>query len=212
MMKPYRMLGAALGWFTIVTQYWLNVQQFGVVLATITYFGFFTMLGNILVAFAFAAPLCPGFPGAGFFHRPGVRTAIAVYIVVVDVIFYLLLRKIYTPTGLGGVLNLLLHYIMPPLYVVDWLVFVPKQSLSYRQIPFWLIFPIAYLAVVLVRGAASGYYPYPFLDAGMFGYRQIAINIAALSLFFILLAAALVALGRWQAGPRRNASNTPVPE
>jgi hypothetical protein len=208
-MKLYRMLGAALGWFTIVTQFVLNVQQFGLPLAIITYFGFFTMLGNIQVAFAFAAALFPKFPGAAFFNRPGVRTAIAVYIVVVDVIFYLLLRKTYTPTGLGGILNLLLHYIMPPLYVVDWVAFVPKQSLAYRQIPYWLIFPIAYAVEVLVRGAYDGYYPYPFLDARQFGYHQISINIAALSLFFILLSAAFVAAGRWQAGLSRISARIP---
>jgi hypothetical protein len=207
-MKSYRVFGAALGWFTCVTQFYLNTQQFGLVLAAITYFGFFTMLGNIQVAMAFAAPLVPRFPGAGFFTRPGVRTAIAVYIIVVDVIFYLLLRKIYNPPGFGAVLNVLLHYIMPPLYVFDWIAFVPKQSLQYRQIIAWQIFPIAYAVVVMLRGALTGYYPYPFLDAGTYGYPQVAINIAVLSAFFILLSAALVTLGRLQAGAQRRTTTT----
>jgi hypothetical protein len=202
MMKPYRMVGAALGWFTIVTQYWLNIQQDGLLPGTITYFGFFTMLGNIQVAIAFAAPLFPRFPGAAFFNRPGVRTATAVYIIVVDVIFYLLLRKIYNPPGLGAVLNVLLHYLMPPLYVLDWLAFVPKQGLRYWQIVFWQIFPIGYAIATMLRGALTGYYPYPFLDVGRYGYGQIAINIAVLSAFFILLSAGLVAVGRLQAGLR----------
>jgi hypothetical protein len=199
-MKPYRIVGAALGWFTIIAQYVLNIQQDGVLPGTITYFGFFTMLGNIQVAIAFAAPLLPQFPGAAFFNRPGVRSAVAVYIFVVDVIFYLLLRKVYDPTGFGAVLNLSLHYILPPLYVLDWLAFVPKQSLSYRQIAYWQIFPIAYAIVTMTRGAMTGYYPYPFLDAGKYGYGQIAINIAVLSAFFILLSAGFVAVGRFQAG------------
>jgi hypothetical protein len=199
-MKPYRMMGAALGWFTCVAQFYLNVRDDGLLLATIAYFGFFTMLGNIQVALAFAAPLVPRFPGAAFFNRPGVRTAIAVYITVVDVIFYFLLRKVYVPTGFGAVLNVLLHYIMPPLYVLDWLAFVPKQSLRYRQVPFWLIFPLAYAVVTMVRGAYTHYYPYGFLDAGQYGYRQISINIALLTLFFIFLSVGFVALGRWQAG------------
>ena len=199
-MKPYRMLGAALGWFTIVAQYIVNVQQMGLSQATVVYFGFFTMLGNILVAMAFAAPLLPAFPGAGFFNRPGVRSAVAVYIIVVDVIFYLLLRTVYDPAGLGAVLNVLLHYLMPPLYVLDWLAFTPKQDLRYRQIPYWQIFPIAYAIVIMLRGALTGYYPYPFLDAGKYGYGPIAINIAVLSAFFILLSAGLVTIGRLQAG------------
>jgi len=199
-MKPYRIVGAALGWFTIIAQYVLNIQQDGFLPGTITYFGFFTMLGNIQVAIAFAAPLLPQFPGAAFFNRPGVRTAVAVYIFVVDVIFYLLLRKVYDPTGFGAVLNLFLHYILPPLYVLDWLAFVPKQSLSYRQIAYWQIFPIVYAVLTMTRGAVTGYYPYPFLDAGKYGYGQITINIAVLSAFFILLSAGFVAVGRLQAG------------
>jgi hypothetical protein len=199
-MKPYRIVGAALGWFTIIAQYVLNIQQDGVIPGTITYFGFFTMLGNIQVAIAFAAPLAPQFPGAAFFNRPGVRTAVAVYIFVVDVIFYLLLRKVYDPTGFGAVLNLFLHYILPPVYVLDWLAFVPKQSLSYRQIAYWQIFPIVYAILTMTRGAITGYYPYPFLDAGKYGYGQIAINIAVLSAFFILLSGGFVAVGRLQAG------------
>jgi hypothetical protein len=199
-MKPYRIVGAALGWFTIIAQYVLNIQQDGFLPGTITYFGFFTMLGNIQVAIAFAAPLLPQFPGVAFFNRPGVRTAVAVYIFVVDVIFYLLLRKVYDPTGFGAVLNLFLHYILPPLYVLDWLAFVPKQSLSYRQIAYWQIFPIVYATLTMTRGAVTGYYPYPFLDAGKYGFGQIAINIAVLSAFFILLSAGFVAVGRLQAG------------
>ena len=202
MEKPYRIVGAALGWFTIVMQYWLNIQQDGVLPGTITYFGFFTMLGNIQVAVAFASPLFPQFPGAAFFNRPGVRTAVAVYIFVVDVIFYLLLRKVYDPSGFGAVLNVFLHYLIPPLYVLDWLLFVPKQSLRYAQIINWQIFPLAYAIVTMLRGALTGYYPYPFLDSGKYGYGPIAINIVVLSAFFILLSAGFVAVGRFQAGLR----------
>jgi len=211
-MKPYRIFGAALGWFTCNAQYYLNVRDDGLLLATITYFGFFTMLGNIQVALAFAAPLFPGAPGAAFYNRPGVRTAIAVYITVVDIIFYLLLRKVYTPTGFGAVLNVFLHYILPPLYVLDWLAFVPKQSLRYWQVPYWQIFPLAYAVVTMVRGAYTGYYPYGFLDAGRYGYGQISINIGILTLFFIFLSVGFVALGRWQAGLGQGAVRAVQPD
>jgi hypothetical protein len=192
MMQLYRGLCAALGWFAIVTQYWLNTSQLGFIEGSILYFGFFSLLGNILVACAFTAPFLPGAQAARFFMRPGVRTAIAVYILVIAVIFYLLLRKLYQPTGLGGVLNDLMHYVMPALYLLDWAFFLEKQRLSFRQIPAWLVFPLAYAGVTLLHGAYSGYYPYPFLDAGKYGYRQISINIALLSGFFIVLSLAFV--------------------
>lgn len=201
-MQPYRILGASLGWFAILAQYWLNISESGFLAGSAVYFGFFTLLGNIQVTFAFTAPLLPETGVTRFFRRPGVRTAIAVYIVVVGVIYYLLLRQLYAPAGLGYVLNLLLHGVMPVLYVLDWIFFCAKRSLAFRQIPHWLIFPLLYAAATLLRGAWSGYYPYPFLDAGRYGYPRIAINIAWLGAFFILLSAAFVGIGRIAAGRR----------
>lgn len=193
-MIAYRTLGAGLGWFAVLAQYGISTSQLGFVAGSIQYFGFFTLLGNILVACAFASPLLPG--RRRFFARPGVRTAIAVYILVIEVIFYLLLRKLYHPTGLGWTVNLLLHYVMPPLYLLDWLVFVDKSGLRYRQIPYWLIFPLAYAGYTLVHGALTGYYPYPFLDAKTYGYARTFENIGGLTVMFIVLSLGFVAVGQ----------------
>jgi hypothetical protein len=195
-MRAYRVLGASLGWFAILLQYCLSTSEHGFVEGSISYFGYFTLLGNILVAFALIAPLLPETGFSRFFQLPGVRTAIGVYILVVAVIYFLLLRKLDDPKGLGALINVLLHYVMPPLYVLDWAAFVPKRGLSFRQIPYWLIFPLLYAGATLLHGAYSGYYPYPFLNAGKYGYRQIAINIVALSAFFVVVSAAFVAIGK----------------
>jgi hypothetical protein len=196
MQQPYRVLGASLGWFAVCTQYWLSTSQFGLLAGSLLYFGFFTLLGNIQVALAFTAPLLPDGPITRFFRRPGVRTAIAVYILVIAVIFYLLLRKLYDPAGLGYYVNILLHYVMPVLYLLDWAIFVPKRSLTFRQIPYWLIFPLVYAGATLLRGAGSGYYPYPFLNAGKYGYAPITLNVLALTGFFVLVSAGFVAIAR----------------
>jgi len=195
-MQSYRVVGACLGWFAILAQYRLSTSEHGLIGGTISYFGFFTLLGNIQVAFAFLAPLLPESGFTRFFERPGVRTAIAVYILVIAVIFYFLLRKLFDPAGLGAFVNILLHYLMPTLYLLDWALFVPKESLTFRQIPYWLIFPLIYAVATLLHGAYSGYYPYPFLDAAKYGYHQISINIAALTVFFALVSTAFVAAGR----------------
>lgn len=192
-MKLWRVLGASLGWFTLVAQYYLNVVQDGFVAGSMVYFGFFTILGNLMVGFALAAPLIK--PG-GFFERPGVRTAIAIYILVVGVIFFLLLRDVYKPTGFGWWLNISLHYVMPPVYLADWAWFVDKRGLRFGQIPYWLIFPLLYAVYVLVHGVASGYYPYPFLNVRQFGYGLVLVNMAGLAAMFGVLGAGFVAVGR----------------
>jgi hypothetical protein len=192
-LQPYRLLGATIGWFAVFSQYWLCAVQFGPKDGAFIFFSVFTVLGNTLVAAAFTAALLPG---RRFLKQPGVRTAIAVYILVVAVIYYLLLRKVFAPGGFGAVVNVLLHYVMPALCLLDWVFFLPKGSLSFRQVPYWLIFPLLYAAVTMLDGAVSGYYPYPFLDAAKFGYRQIGVNIAALTGFFVLVSVGLVAVGQ----------------
>jgi hypothetical protein len=107
-----------------------------------------------------------------------------------------LLRDVYRPTGFGFYINILLHYVMPPLYLLDWILFVPKRRLIFRQSLYWTIFPLLYAAYVLLHGAFSGYYPYPFLDVSSFGYAQVFINIAGFTVMFLVLFAAFIALGR----------------
>jgi hypothetical protein len=191
--QSYRLLGAGIGWFAVLSQYWLCAMQFGPADGGFIFFSVFTVLGNMLVAAAFTVELLPI---ARFLTRPGVRTAAAVYILVVAVVYNLLLRKVFDPTGFGAAVNVLLHDVMPTLYLLDWAMFVPKRGLTYRQIPFWLIFPLLYAAVTMLDGALLGYYPYPFLNAARFGYAHIGVNIAMLTGFFVLASAGFVALGR----------------
>lgn len=207
-MKFYRLLGASLGWFAIFTQYWLSTTEDGVVHGTIIYFSYFSILGNILVATAFTAPLLPASPSKDFFLNPGVRTAIGVYILIIAVIFHLLLRNVEHVTGLGWYDNALFHYIMPLLYLLDWVVFVPKRDLTFRQIPFWLIFPVAYVCYTLAHGAASGFYPYPFLDVRAHGYPQILTNIGGLTMLFIGVSGGFIVVGRYVAIPLTGESRT----
>jgi hypothetical protein len=197
-MKPYRIFGASLGWFTLIAQYYSNILHDGFVAGSVVYFGFFTILGNYLVALAFLAPLIR--PG-NVFERPGVRTAIGIYILVVGVIFFFLLRNVYRPTGLDWWLNISLHYLMPPIYLADWVLFVDKRGLRLAQVPYWLIFPLGYAFYVLIHGAVSGYYPYPFLDVSQFGYGQVLLNMAGLTAMFGILGVVFVLLGRRVGNP-----------
>ncbi len=194
-MRLYRSIGAALAWFALVAQYPITVAQSGLVAGTIFYFSFFTILSNLLVALAFTAPLLPG-NRLAFFRRPPVRTAIAVYILVVSAIFILLLRKLFHPVGLGYYVNILLHYINPPLYLADWLIFVPKRQLRFSDIPAMLVFPLLFAAWTLAHGAFSGWYPYPFMDVAKFGYQRVFINILLLAALFAGLAGIFIAAGR----------------
>jgi hypothetical protein len=59
-----------------------------------------------------------------------------------------------------------------------------------------LAFPSAYLAYVILRGADTGWYPYPFLNpAHVGGYAGVAAYALGIAATFVLAAWALLTVG-----------------
>jgi hypothetical protein len=56
--------------------------------------------------------------------------------------------------------------------------------------------PLLYLLYALLRGALSGIYPYPFLDATRIGWTRVTLNAGAIAAAFILVSFLLVAFDR----------------
>ena len=140
--------------------------------------------------------LAPESKSGAFFSRPSVRTAIASYIIVVSAVYYAILRKLWNPEGLQYLADTIEHCVAPALYVVDWLVFVPKGTLSARSVPWWLLYPVGYAAFSLMHGAATGFYPYPFLEVGQLGYERVLLNMGVLTAAFAVLGLILVGIDR----------------
>jgi hypothetical protein len=196
----YRALAGALTLALVVMQYvQVTAGDSGAALraATIHFFSFFTIQSNLLAAAALLIPVIAPASAAGqFLARPSVRTAITAYIIVVGVVYYLLLHGISQATGWRLTFEHALHYVTPPLFVLDWLLFVPKRDLPWTPRPAALVFPTVYAVWILILGAATGWYPYPFLDVGKHGYAGVAVSIAWLVLAFLALGLALVGCGR----------------
>jgi hypothetical protein len=151
--------------------------------ATMLYFSFFTILGNLLVA-AMAA----GFAiGRSWAEASAGRAATTLYIVVVAIIFQLLLAAIVKPTGIDWWGNMLAHQLVPVLWVIGWLAFGRHGGIRATAPLLWLIFPAAYGAWTLLHGALTNWYPYPFLSIKTEGGQQVAINMAWMALFFLIL-------------------------
>ena len=189
-----------LGWMALTLQYalvltgTLGADSFT---RSINFFSYFTILTNILAALALTLPwLAPQSVPGRFFSRPSVRTAIVTYIIIVMTIVYFVLRHLTTLQGWNFVADLLLHYVMPVLFVIDWLLFVPKQSLKVTDTFGWLAYPIVYLIWTFVHGAYSGFYPYPFLNNSELGIARVLLNEAGLLVIFLVLGFGLVTGGQ----------------
>ncbi|MBD1842399.1 Pr6Pr family membrane protein [Cyanobacteria bacterium FACHB-63] len=200
--RIYETIGAVLLWFALILQLYLTAnlaidRGLGLWVGIARYFGYFTILTNILVALAFTVPLVqPRTQWGRFFSYPNVRSAIAVYITIVGIAYSLLLRHIWNPQGWQLVADRLLHDVSPIVYVVFWLLFVPKSALHWRNLPPWLIYPLAYLVVALSRGAIFKWYPYPFLEVDKLGYPQVFLNAAMLFIGFCVIGAVFIGIAR----------------
>lgn len=157
--------------------------------------GFFTVLTNVLVTVHLLVV-------AKGWAMPASRAAgLLLSILVVGLIYHLLLAGLWDPQGLAWWADQGLHTAMPLGYLAWWLAFAPK-NVRRRDLPVWLIWPLLYASYALIRGSATGFWPYPFLDAGALGWVRVALNSAMMMLLFAGLGAGIIALAqRLQARP-----------
>jgi hypothetical protein len=196
----YRTIAGVFIALCVLMQYWLMLRGdtlAAMATSSVKFFSFFTILTNVLAAVTLLWPLvAPRSTLGRFLSQPPVRTAVTGYIIIVGVIYYLLLRDLSQRQGWSMFFEYMLHYVTPPLFVLDWLLFVDKRDLDWRIGLSALGFPLAYLVWTVIHGAATGWYPYPFIDAAELGYPRASLNTAGLVLVFVALEVALVGIGR----------------
>lgn len=202
-MHPKRIFAAAaaiVGWFSLAGQLGLNLQAApatpaGIAQAVLAFLSFFTNLTNLLAAIALTA-WARGKEAGCWLTRPANATALVAYLAVMSVVYVAVLRDLWNPTGLQLLVETLMHYAVPPACLAYWLAFVPKGQLRWRHVWAWLLYPAAYAAFVAARGAITGRYPYPFLDAAALGYPRVLLNYVPLALLFLSAGLAFIALDR----------------
>ncbi len=136
-------------------------------------------------------------------QKPGTLTAITVYITIVGTVYQVLLRHIWQPQGLQLLVDELLHTINPLLVIYYWYRYEAKKQVKYRQVKWWLVYPLVYLLFIFIRGSVSKFYPYPFIDVEQIGWSKALTNAAGLMLFFLAVSALFVYLGRLLMGKVR---------
>ncbi|TCK80659.1 Pr6Pr family membrane protein [Albibacterium bauzanense] len=192
-------LCALLVWATVILQFILIIQNrtYPVPETIIQFFSYFTILTNILVACCFTTIAIKREPyKTTFFANPGVLAATVVNITIVGSVYNLILRALWTPTGLQLLADEFLHTIIPILYITFWLIAVPKIHLHWSRIFNWLYYPLGYFIIILFSGSLSGFYPYPFINVTELGWSQVIINSIFITAAFIFLSLLIVFISR----------------
>lgn len=189
--KTFAAIAAAIGWIALVLQLYLIIvnRTASIPETLLRYFGFFTILTNILVAASLTLVYVKGISENGhFLTRPKTLTATAVYITIVGLIYNVILRFQWAPEGLAKLVDELLHSFIPVLFIFFWIKFVPKQSIKWKNILSWLIYPLVYLGYTLLRGSFAAWYPYPFINVTDLGYEKVVMNSAMVTVAFLVIA------------------------
>ncbi|MCH4871699.1 Pr6Pr family membrane protein [Pseudomonas sp. TMW22091] len=201
-------LMALLGWSGLAIQLYVVLLMrwasgASVIGGLLSYFSFFTVLTNTMVATVLTyAVISRSSKGRSFFLQAWVSSGITVSIIVVGVAYSLLLRQLWQPHGVAWLANELLHDVMPVLFTLYWWYCVPKGLLRVSHIGVWALYPVLYFAYILLRGHLLGVYPYPFIDVGKLGYAQVFLNAGEILAGFFVVALMLVALDRWVGSKR----------
>jgi hypothetical protein len=191
----FRLASAALVLFAIVFQLGWLVNEGR--LDPLKFFAFFTIQSNLLGVAVFLTLVARG-------DRPRslalelFRGAAVVYLTVTFVVVIAFLSGADVQLELQWV-DFVVHKLFPVVVVLDWLLDPPTVRLSWRTALLWLVYPLAWVTVTLVRGAADSWYPYPFLNPANGGYASVAVYFVTILVFFLVIGGAVVWLGNLRA-------------
>ncbi len=193
---------AIIGWVGLAVQLSAVIDQVGSAPGAIwVMLRFFTVLTNVFTAAVFTG-IAFGQPS---FRSQRLLGLMTLSILFVGVVYFLLLRGLVELSGGAATADLILHYIVPGLAPLFWLLFAPKGALKWRDPVLWAIYPLAYFAYALVRGASDGKYPYPFMDIPKVGWPSALSTVAIILVIYLLIGTVFVWLGRLLDPTRREA-------
>lgn len=162
-------------------------------LAGLGIFRYFTLLSNLLVVIYFWILFSLNkLDNKNSFKRW--LGAVTVYITITFIVFFLFLQPTYTPVGFAKASSILCHYVTPVLTIGFMIYYQKDYKFNFKDILYWIVFPIVYVVFVLVYGGFTGDYFYPFLQLNYLGVTKFILNFIGLLVFFSFLSFGIVLL------------------
>jgi hypothetical protein len=101
---------------------------------------------------------------------------------VTGIVYSTVLAKVHEPHGWQETsTNNVFHYVVPIMMALGWLLFGPRPRVEVRTIALAMLWPVAWIVYILICGAITKWYPYPFLDVTTHGYGRAAVNAVAVA-------------------------------
>ena len=191
-----RLLLAGLILAAVLTQGWESITAGGVKL--LRYFSYFTVQSNLLLAGLFAWKALRPTGDSAHPVLPILRAGAVLYLLITGIVYSLLLADL--PEIARAVIpwtDFVMHKLAPLAALADWLLDAPGRKLHPRQAWCALAYPLTYALLSLLRGALTGWYPYPFLKPTQpGGWLAVALTCLVITLASLPLHALVIWLGR----------------
>lgn len=140
----------------------------------IEFFSYFTIESNVLVGVATGMLAARPDRDEGFWRV--LRIGSMFGITVTLIIYQLLLAPLAAFTGIAAVSNVGLHYVVPVVAILGWILFGPHPRITWKALLLATIWPAAYIVLTVIQGAITGFYPYPFVNITKLGFTTVALN------------------------------------
>ncbi len=125
-----------------------------------------------------------------------IRGGITVYITVTFVIFALVLAPMMPPGYSFDITNILMHYLIPIYFIVDWILTERTIRYQWNYLLKWIIYPLCYLGLTLIYGLSTGFYPYFFIDLSALGGVMYTLSVAGMTIFILILGIIFIGINR----------------
>jgi hypothetical protein len=93
----------------------------------------------------------------------------------------------------------LVHYVVPIMTILDWLLFDKKGQIKLTAPLLWTTFPLAYFTAIMglaYFGKGVPFYPYPFMNVEKQGLPRVLITVVLMLVFFVALGYLFVLVDR----------------
>lgn len=168
--------------------------RIGLVVRFVRLLSYFTIESNLLVlALAISLALVPARDGRLWrvLHADALLG-----IIITGLVFTTVLAGQVQHHGVGAWLNAAFHYFAPAWALAGWLLFGPRPRMDWATLGWLFAWPLLWIVYTFAHGAATGWYPYPFLNAHTHGYAVALRNTAAVVVLALIIVAILRPLDR----------------
>lgn len=187
--------------FLIICGYGLYLNFFDMQLQNrLELLSYYTILSNIacfLYFFVVVIKTAINWEKAKQTYYPVIKGMVTMGITVTFLIFHFILRPSFFVMNNNSyfftLANTIVHYIVPIMVVLDYVLFDKKGHIGRSDPLKWLLMPLVYWLLCLIRAlfgftySTGSKYPYFFIDINEYGLIMVLRNVALLVLFFTLL-------------------------